>query len=125
MSESRAASHQAAVARNIGAAGEAANVSLLALSAMTCAFVNYGLQIWAATFLHSAYTEWREGSGMKLGIASAVGLSSVPSAPETLADRFGRLGYPLDMRVTGAGMLLAMPFGLLALMNSTANASFV
>jgi MFS family permease len=41
-----------------------------------------------------------------------------------LADRFGRRDVRWYMRVTGAGMLLAMPFGISALMNSNANASF-
>jgi MFS family permease len=63
--------------------------------------------------------------GMKLGIASAVGLFIGTIGSGTLADRFGRRDIRWYMRVTGAGMLLAMPFGLLALMTSTANASFV
>jgi MFS family permease len=42
-----------------------------------------------------------------------------------LADRCGRLDIRWYMRVTASGMLLAMPFGLLALTNSNANASFV
>jgi MFS family permease len=96
----------------------------LALSAMTCGFVNYGLQIWAATFFIRVHGMGTKEVGMKLGIASAVGLFIGTIASGTMADRFGRRDVRWYMRVTGAGMLLAMPFGILALMNSNANASF-
>jgi len=96
----------------------------LALSAMTCGFVNYGLQIWAATFFIRVHGMGTKEVGMKLGIASAVGLFIGTIASGTLADRLGRRDVRWYMRVTGAGMLLAMPFGILALMNSNANASF-
>ncbi len=51
----------------------------LALSAMTCAFVNYGLQIWAASFFIRVHGMSAQEVGLKLGVASAVGLFAVPS----------------------------------------------
>ncbi len=126
MSESRATSHQPPpLLETLAWLAKLRTFRFLALSAMTCAFVNYGLQIWAATFFIRVHGMSAKEVGMKLGIASAVGLFIGTIGSGTLADRFGRLDIRWYMRVTGAGMLLAMPFGLLALMNSTANASFV
>ena len=126
MSESRAASHQPPpLLETLAWLAKLRTFRYLALSAMTCAFVNYGLQIWAATFFIRVHGMSAKEVGMKLGIASAVGLFIGTIGSGTLADRFGRLDIRWYMRVTAAGMLLAMPFGLLALMNSTANASFV
>jgi predicted MFS family arabinose efflux permease len=96
----------------------------LALSAMTCGFVNYGLQIWAASFFIRVHGMSAKDVGLKLGIASAVGLFVGTLASGTLADGLGRHDIRWYMRVTGAGMLLAMPFGMLALMSPSPNASF-
>jgi MFS family permease len=126
MSESRPTSHRPPpLLETLARLAKLRTFRYLALSAMTCAFVNYGLQIWAATFFIRVHGMNAKEVGMKLGIASAVGLFIGTIGSGTLADRFGRLDIRWYMRVTGAGMLLAMPFGLLALMNSTANASFV
>ena len=126
MSESRPTSHQPPpLFETLARLAKLRTFRYLALSAMTCAFVNYGLQIWAATFFIRVHGMSAKEVGMKLGIASAVGLFIGTIGSGTLADRFGRLDIRWYMRVTGAGMLLAMPFGLLALTNSTANASLV
>jgi MFS family permease len=96
----------------------------LALSAMTCAFVNYGLQIWAASFFIRVHGMSAKEVGLKLGIASAVGLFVATIGSGAIADRFGRRDVRWYMRVTGTGMLLTMPFGMLALLSSNSNAAF-
>jgi predicted MFS family arabinose efflux permease len=90
----------------------------LAVSAMTCAFVNYGLQIWAASFFIRVHGMSTKEVGLKLGAASAVGLFVGTMASGILADRFGQLDVRWYMRVTGAGMLLSLPFGMLTLLSS-------
>jgi MFS family permease len=62
--------------------------------------------------------------GLKLGVASAVGLFAGTVGSGILADRLGRHDVRWYMRVTGIGMLLALPFGTLALLSSSANTSF-
>jgi MFS family permease len=96
----------------------------LALSAMTCAFVNYGLQIWAASFFIRVHDMSTKEVGLKLGVASAVGLFVATIASGVLADRLGRRDVRWYMRVTGVGMLLTLPFGVLALMSPSPNMAF-
>jgi predicted MFS family arabinose efflux permease len=96
----------------------------LAAAAMACAFVNYGLQIWAASFFIRIHGMSTREVGLKLGVASAVGLFAGTVGSGILADRLGRHDVRWYMRVTGIGMLLALPFGALALLSSSANTSF-
>jgi MFS family permease len=96
----------------------------LAVSAMTCAFVNYGLQIWAASFFIRVHGMSTKEVGLKLGAASAVGLFVGTIGSGMLADRFGQLDVRWYMRVTGAGMLLSLPFGMLTLLSSDPSVAF-
>jgi len=96
----------------------------LALSAMTCAFVNYGLQIWAASFFIRVHGMSTKEVGLKLGVASALGLFVGTIASGMLADRFGQLDVRWYMRVTGIGMLLTLPFGVLTLLSNSPNMAF-
>jgi len=96
----------------------------LAGAAMACAFVNYGLQIWAASFFIRIHGMSTREVGLKLGVASAVGLFAGTVGSGVLADRLGRHDVRWYMRVTGIGMLLTLPFGTLALLSSNANTSF-
>jgi MFS family permease len=91
---------------------------------MTCAFVNYGLQIWAASFFIRVHGMSTQEVGLKLGIASAVGLFIATIGSGALADRLGRLDMRWYMRVPGFGMLLTLPFGLLAFTSSSGNLAF-
>jgi MFS family permease len=96
----------------------------LAFSAMTCAFVNYGMQIWAASFFVRIHGLGSREVGLKLGVASAVGLFAGTILSGALADRFGRTDVRWYMRVTGIGMLLTLPFGVLALQSRPADLAF-
>ena len=96
----------------------------LAASAMACAFVNYGVQTWAASFFIRIHGMSTREVGLKLGVASAVGLFAGTVGSGILADRLGRHDVRWYMRVTGIGMLLTLPFGTLALLSSSANTSF-
>ncbi len=106
------------------ALGGSRSFRLLALSAMTCSFVNYGLQIWAASFFIRVHGMSTQEVGLKLGIASAVGLFIATIGSGALADRLGRLDMRWYMRVPGFGMLLTLPFGLLALTSRSGNLAF-
>jgi predicted MFS family arabinose efflux permease len=106
------------------ALGGTRSFRFLALSAMTCAFVNYGLQIWAASFFIRVHGMSTQEVGLKLGLASAVGLFLATIGSGTLADRLGRLDMRWYMRVPGFGMLLTLPFGLLAFTSSGSNRAF-
>jgi MFS family permease len=96
----------------------------LALAAMTCAFVNYGLQIWAASFFIRVHGMSTREVGFKLGAASAIGLFVGTIASGLLADRLGQLDVRWYMRVTGFGMLIGLPFGVLTLLSSNPNSAF-
>jgi predicted MFS family arabinose efflux permease len=96
----------------------------LAAAAMACAFVNYGLQIWAATFFIRIHGMSAREVGLKLGVASAVGLFAGTVGSGIIADRLGRRDVRWYMRVTGFGMLLTLPFGALTLLSSDANLAF-
>jgi predicted MFS family arabinose efflux permease len=96
----------------------------LAFSAMTCAFVNYGMQIWAASFFLRIHGLDAKEVGLKLGVASASGLFVGTILSGALADRFGQVDVRWYMRVTGIGMLLTVPFGALALQSTSADPAF-
>jgi predicted MFS family arabinose efflux permease len=104
--------------------GASRSFRFLALSAMTCAFVNYGFQIWAASFFIRVHGMSTQEVGLKLGIASAVGLFIGTIGSGALADRLGRFDMRWYMRVPGFGMLLMVPFGLLALTGRNGNLAF-
>ena len=97
----------------------------LALSSMTCAFINYGMQTWSATFFIRVHGISPGQVGLKLGLASAFGLLACTLCSGTLADRLGARDVRWYMRIPGIGMLLTMPFGLLALTTSSVELSFV
>ena len=97
----------------------------LALAAMSCAFVNYGLQIWAASFFIRVHGMGTREVGLKLGTASAIGLLVGTIASGVLADRLGQRDARWYMRVTGIGMLLALPFGALALLSTDSTTGFL
>ena len=96
----------------------------LALAAMSCAFVNYGLQIWAAAFFIRVHGLSTREVGFKLGTASAIGLLIGTITSGVLADWLGRRDARWYMRVTGIGMLLALPFGTLALLSADSTTGF-
>src|SRR5260370_39186423 len=62
--------------------------------------------------------------GLKLGVASALGLFVGTILSGALADRFGQVDVRWYMRVTGIGMLLTLPFGMLALLSTSADPAF-
>jgi predicted MFS family arabinose efflux permease len=96
----------------------------LALAAMSCAFVNYGLQIWAASFFIRIHHMSTREVGLELGAASAAGLLVGTIASGVLADRLGQRDPRWYMRVPGIGMLLVLPFGALALLSADATTAF-
>jgi MFS family permease len=112
------------IGQTVSTLGGSRSFRFLTLSAMACAFVNYGLQIWAASFFIRVHGMSTQEVGLKLGIASAVGLFMATIISGALADRLGRLDMRWYMRVPGYGMLLTLPFGLLALSSSSANLAF-
>jgi predicted MFS family arabinose efflux permease len=112
------------ISETLRALGRSRSFCLLTLAAMTCAFVNYGLQTWAASFFIRVHGMSTQEVGLKLGIASAVGLLIATIGSGALADRLGRLDMRWYMRVPGFGMLLTLPFGLLALTSNSANLAF-
>lgn len=97
----------------------------LALSSMTCAFINYGMQVWIATFFIRVHGIGVGQVGLKLGLASALGLLAGTICSGTLADRLGSRDVRWYMRISGIGMLLTMPFGLLTLTTASTGLSFI
>jgi MFS family permease len=110
--------------RTLLALGGSRSFRFLALAAMTCAFVNYGLQIWAASFFIRVHGMNSQEVGLKLGLASAVGLLIATIGSGAIADRLGKLDMRWYMRVPGFGMLLTLPFGLLAFTSHGNNQAF-
>jgi MFS family permease len=110
--------------RTLRALGANRSFCFLAISATTCAFVNYGLQIWAASFFIRVHGMSTSEVGLKLGLASAIGLFIATIGSGVLADRLGRLDMRWYMRVPGFGMLLTLPFGLLAFTSNGNNLAF-
>ena len=77
-------------------------------------------------FFHSR--SWGIGAGqvgLKLGLASALGLLAGTIWSGTLADRLGYRDVRWYMRISGIGMLLTMPFGLLTLTTASTSLSFI
>jgi MFS family permease len=116
--------HPPSLGQTLRTLGGSRSFRFLALAAMTCAFVNYGLQIWAASFFIRVHGMNTQAVGLKLGLASAVGLFIATIGSGALADRLGRLDMRWYMRVPGIGMLLTLPFGLLAFTSSGDNLAF-
>jgi MFS family permease len=97
---------------------------LLVTAGMSCQFVNYGLQIWMASFFLRVHGMDAKEVGFKLGIASCIGLCVGTTASGALADALGRRDVRWYMRVAGAGTLLGMPIAILCLLAPNANAAF-
>jgi MFS family permease len=96
----------------------------LALSALSCAFVNYGLQSWAPTFFVRVHGMNAKEVGLQLGVASAIGLVGGAFASGLIADRLGRKDIRWYMRVAAAGTLLAIPCVLAAIWAPTPTLAF-
>ncbi len=125
MSDGRSAPiHPPSMRQTLRTLGGNRSFCFLTLAAMTCAFVNYGLQIWAASFFIRVHGMSTQAVGLKLGIASAVGLFVATIGSGALADRLGRNDMRWYMRVPGFGMLLTLPFGMLAFTSSGNNLAF-
>ena len=97
---------------------------LLALSAMTCAIVNYGVQSWAATFFLRVHGVAASEIGAKLGTASAIGLLAGTISSGIVADQLSRKDLRWHMRIAAAGMVLAIPFGVAFVLTSNRNLAF-
>jgi MFS family permease len=97
----------------------------LALAGMSCQFVNYGLQLWMASFFLRVHGMATREVGFKLGLASSIGLLVGTTASGALADALGQRDVRWYMRVAGAGTLLGMPVAILNLLIPSANAAFV
>jgi MFS family permease len=97
---------------------------LLAIAGMSCQFVNYGLQLWMASFFLRVHGLVATEVGFKLGLASSIGLFVGTTASGALADALGRRDVRWYMRVAGAGTLLGMPVAMLNLLIPSANAAF-
>lgn len=96
----------------------------IALSAMTCAIVNFGMQSWAAIFFLRVHSIAAKEVGAKLGAASAIGLLVGTIAAGVIADHLSRRDLRWHMRIAGGGMLLAIPFSLAFLLTSNVNLAF-
>ena len=97
---------------------------LLALSAMACAIVNYGVQSWAATFFLRVHGIAAGEIGAKLGTASAIGLLTGTILSGIVADHLSRKDLRWHMRLAAGGMLLAIPFGVVFLLTPSRNLAF-
>ncbi|MGF6999337.1 spinster family MFS transporter [Paraburkholderia sp. GAS32] len=97
----------------------------LALSAMGCAIVNYGVQSWAATFFLRVHGVAAGEIGAKLGTASAIGLLTGTILSGMIADRLSHKDLRWHMRIAAGGMLLAIPFGAAFLLTSNRNLAFI
>jgi MFS family permease len=97
---------------------------LLVTAGMTCQFVNYGLQLWMASFFLRVHGMASREVGFKLGLASSIGLLVGTTASGALADALGRRDVRWYMRVGGAGTLLGMPIAISSLLASSANVAF-
>jgi predicted MFS family arabinose efflux permease len=96
----------------------------LALSALSCSFVNFGLIAWIATFFMRVHGTSPTEVGLKLGLATAIGLLIGTIASGLLADWLGRRDIRWYMRIAGGGVLLSIPFALLALLSPNQNVAF-
>jgi MFS family permease len=96
----------------------------LVIAGMSCQFVNYGLQLWMASFFLRVHGMTAQEVGLKLGLASSVGLFVGTIASGALADALGRRDVRWYMRVAGAGTLLGMPVAVCTLLAPSANAAF-
>lgn len=96
----------------------------LALSAMACAIVNYGIQSWAATFFLRVHGVAASEIGAKLGTASAIGLLAGTILSGIIADQLSRKDLRWHMRIAAGGMVLAIPFAVAFLLTSNRNLAF-
>lgn len=96
----------------------------LVFSATVCSMVNYGVQIWAPTFFIRVHDISPRQVGLKLGIASAIGLLVATMGSGLLVDRFAHRDIRLYMRISGGAMLLAIPFGIAAFTLRNDDAAF-
>lgn len=96
----------------------------LVIAGMSCQFVNYGLQLWMASFFLRVHGMDAKEVGLKLGLASSVGLFVGTTASGALADALGRRDVRWYMRVAGAGTFLGMPLAIATLLAPAANAAF-
>jgi MFS family permease len=88
---------------------------------MSCAIINYGVVGWAATYFLRVHGMRVQDVGLKLGLASAVGVFLSTIVSGVLADRLGGRDVRWYMRIIGIGMLCAVPFGVFALLSHDAN----
>jgi MFS family permease len=96
----------------------------LVIAGMSCQFVNYGLQLWMASFFLRVHGMDAKEVGLKLGLASSIGLFVGTTASGALADALGRRDVRWYMRVAGAGTLLGMPVAISTLLAPSANTAF-
>jgi predicted MFS family arabinose efflux permease len=96
----------------------------LVIAGTSCQFVNYGLQLWMASFFLRVHGMDPKEVGFKLGLASSIGLCIGTTASGALADALGRRDVRWYMRVAGAGTLLGMPVAICSLLARSANAAF-
>lgn len=97
----------------------------ITLSAMACAFVNYGFASWAAAFFMRVHHLSAPAVAGKLAVASALGLLVGTIGSGLLVDRCSRNDLRWSMRIAGGAMLCALPCGALCLLTSSVNVAFV
>ena len=98
---------------------------MLALSAMLCAIVTFGLQAWAATFFIRIHGIGPAEVGSKLGMASIAGLLAGTLISGMVADHLSKKDLRWNMRIAAAGMLLTVPFSTAFLLTPHRNIAFV
>jgi MFS family permease len=121
-------SSSAASAAPLGAAlsrlAKTRTFRFLVIAGMSCQFVNYGLQLWMASFFLRVHGMTAKEVGLKLGLASSIGLFVGTTVSGALADALGRRDVRWYMRVAGVGTLFGMPLAISALLAPSANAAF-